>query len=49
VAVRTGRYSGGLDRLTLTLTGEDIGLPRPSKYLGYAPPRVVLVLTRKSP
>ena len=49
VAVRAGRYSGGTDRLTLTLTGEDIGLLRPSKYLGYAPPRVILTLTRKAP
>jgi hypothetical protein len=49
VAVRTGRYSGAMDSLTLTLTGEDIGLPPPPKYLGYAPPRVFLTLTRKAP
>jgi hypothetical protein len=48
VAARTGRYSAEMDSLTLMLTGEDIGLPRPSKYLGYAPPRVVLTLTRKA-
>jgi hypothetical protein len=46
---RTGRYSGGMGRLTLTLTGTDIGLPPPPKHLGYAPPRVFLVLTRKAP
>jgi hypothetical protein len=47
MAARAGRYSAEMDHLTLTLTGEDIGLPPPPKHLAYTPPRVTLVLIRR--